>query len=146
MIRRIIETFDDGSFQHDCSGKEALVMPVVNRTGDTIDTLAWIEDQPFAWWRHRLIGQVLGDKALQVAEWTGAPIHLYETPAGWLAAGDPHGVCILDWTGDPRRLLNAAPRVIFESERLRNRVLERAWDLSKPHFDMEVGIDVRRAA
>lgn len=66
MIRLKIETFDDGSLQHDCSGNEALVMPVVNRTGDTIDTLAWIEDQPFAWWRHRLIGQVLGDKALQV--------------------------------------------------------------------------------
>ena len=146
MTRLRIETFEDGSFQRSCFGYEATVIPVLDRWRETIDTLAWFDTAPQSWWRLRLIGQVLGDKALLAAEWEGLPVHLYETPAGWWAAKDPKGVCVIDWTADPRLLLNSARLVVCETERLRKRLLKKTWDRSKPHFELDVGIDGRQAA
>lgn len=145
-FRTRIETFSDGSFQEAPFGREAEIVPVVDRSGTQIDQLAWFACQPCSWWTRCLVGEFLGARALRAADWLGAPVRLYETPAGWRASQDPHGVCIIDWAADPRRLLCGAPSVFCETERLRDKLVASVWDLSRPRFNLEVGFDVPCAA
>ena len=91
-----IDTHRDGFFDYNPDGKSAVCLPVPGLGGIMDDTVAWFTDKPTRWWLRRGIGVVLGMEEAERAEFMREPLHIFDTPADWLA-GDGKGACVLSW-------------------------------------------------
>lgn len=133
-----IEGCSDGTFSPTDGGFEAVAVAARDWRGQPYDLVAWPPANPGRWWTRRGHAQIVGERALHLADWRNTPIHLYETPASWLSAKDEAGVVILDWQSDPRFLLRSVSAVDCESEELERRIWAAIHEHSRPHFAIRV--------
>ena len=98
-----IETRQGGLFDIAEDGDKAVILPCGEWDFPTWlldDLVAFRLDKPECWWRRTGAADLLGVVNLFTVE----PRRLYSTPLEWVHhAGD--GLCLLDWTCDPSRLL-----------------------------------------
>jgi hypothetical protein len=123
------ELFDDEPAAH--------AMAVEDHRGSLVDCVAWYPDAPGRWWTLRGIAVVLGEDAVERADWFGEPITLYETPADWLkasACGDLQAVCILDWSFDPRLIFKPGMVVKPLTSNLAARLRDRHRQVTAPQY------------
>lgn len=99
-----------GTFQFFRHGTWATYVGATDHRGRLTDLVAWNDDAPGWWWTR--LGNVvaLGEAEIHRAEILNLPLHLFATPYAWLMNHGPKGrwpaACIVDWTSDPRLLLN----------------------------------------
>ncbi len=109
---------------------------------DTLDDLiAFRPQDPGRWWRRRGDVQFLG--AYNIRSEPVFPLTIHETPLSWLQAG-AQGICIVDWSFNPERLLCAGP-LEAESDQLKTRLERRIRQSAVEKFQVAVKGDVRHA-
>jgi len=130
----------DGSFEwaeHADEGPAAHAMAVEDGRGSPFDCVAWYSDVTGRWWTLRRIAVVLGEYAIERADWFDEPISLYATPAEWLhasASGDVQAVCILDWSFDPRLIFKPGMIVKPSTTKVAARLRARHRQVTAPQY------------
>jgi hypothetical protein len=134
-----------GFYEPNDDGASVLIVAEGQPAGpiwDTLDDLIAFKPQaPERWWRRRGEVQILG--AYSIRPEPVFPLTIHETPLGWLQSG-ARGICIVDWSFDPERLLYAGP-IEIESDRLKARLERRIQQAALAKFDISVR-EVRNAA
>jgi hypothetical protein len=125
-----IRTLEDGLFELDADGADALIIPVMQiRQGDwcgfdmshpeVVDMIALRTAEPDRWWWRVGTGWALGTEHLGC----DAPLRVVATPLDWIAAAG-RALCILDWSapGWCWDLLRSELQLILPDDRLRRRL------------------------
>ena len=134
-----IDLYRDGLFAlTDRGGKAGLLLPVFDRDGAQIDSVAWLPGQPSNWYMLRGVGTWLGEHLMRDAIFDltqPLKIRIYETPSSWLAHGG-QGACCLNWNtrGFDDSVLEPFDQVICESWQLKNRLQRTLHALSQPPY------------
>ncbi len=110
--------------------------------GTLDDLIAFKPPDPGCWWRRRGEIQLLG--AYNIRSEPVFPLTIHETPLGWLQSG-ARGICIVDWSFDPERLLYAGPLEV-ESDQLKARLEKRIRQAAAERFEIVVPKEIRNAA
>ena len=119
-----IETRPDGTYRVEPTGRLAVLVPVRDRWGEIVDTVAFFQDDPGRWWlRFGDETPILGSQALAHAAWERQPLMLWETPLQWLLK-HRSGSVVLDWGVDLRPLFEDIPAINCQSAALRSRLQE----------------------
>ena len=140
----IYEPLDAVAGIHDAF--DAIIVPVVEggpRTYDgsvVVDLLAFDPSSPSRWWLRTGAGLVLGDYAIERADWLEEALDLYPDPLAWLR-GECAGAVILNWQCAPCRLADVKT-IIAQTCELGCRVEEA---LKRPAIDFPE-IRIRTAA
>ena len=87
-------------FEHAEPGESGAVRASMLRVrapaGEVIDLVAWRVNHPTQWWLRRGVAVVLGEAAVDRADWLDLPLVLHSTPERWSRAG-ANGAAVLDW-------------------------------------------------
>lgn len=141
-----VQTFPDGFYEPHEDGENALIVATGTPAAPiwiTLDDLiAFDPETPGRWWRRRGEAQILGMH--NIRREPVFPLQIHETPLSWLQAG-AKGICIIDWSFNPERLLFAGPLQV-ESDRLKERLEQRIRDAAVERFQIIVPEDHRYAA
>ena len=131
-----IDTHRDGFFDYNPDGKSAVCLPVPGLGGIMDDTVAWFTDKPTRWWLRRGIGVVLGMEEAERAEFMREPLHIFDTPADFVA-GDGKGACVLSWDTTLPLYLSADGHYQCQSNKIATE-LRRALTPPSPNVRVEV--------
>ena len=141
-----VQTFPSGFYEPSEDGDPAVIIaegwpePPI---WDVIeDLIAFKPQEPGRWWRRRGEVQLLG--TYNIRPEPVFPLTIHETPLSWLQAG-AHGVCIVDWSIDPERLLCAGPLEV-ESDQLKARLERWIRQAAFEKFEIAVPRNIRHAA
>ncbi len=141
-----VQTFDSGFYEPNDDGEHVVIIAEGQRAGpvwDTLDDLiAFRPQDPGHWWRRCGEVEILG--AYNIRPEPVFPLTIHETPLGWLRSGT-RGVCIVDWSFDPERLLYAGPLEV-ESDQLKARLEKRIRQAAVERFDIVAPKEIRNAA
>ena len=133
---------NDGTYSLDPNGRLAVLVPVRDRYGETVDIVAFIQDEPERWWcRHGDETPILGAPALARAMFERQPLVLWETPLQWLLQRRS-GSVVLDWGADLRPIFEEIPAVNCQSPALSDR-LHRNFLEFGPRLNVRTGTDHR---
>lgn len=132
-------------YEPDENGTEHLILPVVEG-GAVADLLAFRADKPERWWLRTGIGAVLGQDAIDKAEFFSdddgpeGSLRVYRSPLSWLRS-ECQGCCILDWRVAACRL--AGVREVVAEDLGIGEKIERAFVAPR---GPSISVLVRRAA
>lgn len=142
--RRLFE-WADGSLPEATKpgfGLRALCLPVRDRDGVIVDTVAWNPADPYEWWVREDAGRWLGLDHAAREMWSlddRRGIDLLETPSQWVKAGG-RGLVVLDWQLGEADLdmLDSFHQLRFASRELGQKFLEARRAVLKPQWEMVV--------
>jgi hypothetical protein len=141
-----VQTFPSGFYEPNDDGANAVIIaegwPELPIWDVIEDLVAFKPQNPGHWWRRRGEVQLLG--AYNIRPEPVFPLAVHETPLSWLQAG-VQGVCIVDWSFDPERLLYAGPLEV-ETPFLKSRLERRIQQAAVEKFQITVTGGVRDAA
>ena len=141
-----VQTFPSGFYEPREDGDPAVIIAVgwpVPPIWVVIDDLiAFQPKAPGRWWRRRGEVQLLG--TYNIRPEPVFPLAVHETPLSWLQSG-ARGVCIVDWSFDPERLLYAGPLEV-ESDQLKARLEKRIQQAAIEKFEIVTPKEIRNAA
>ena len=141
-----VQTFPSGFYEPNDDGDNALIVAEgwpASPIWDTLDDLIAFKPQdPGCWWRRRGEVQFLG--AYNIRAEPVFPLTVHQTPLSWLQAG-AEGLCIVDWTFNPERLLCAGPLEV-ESDQLKARIERQIRQAAIKKFEIDVPKEIRDAA
>lgn len=124
---------DDSTFTADSSGTEAILVPVHDRLGAWVDTLAYHLSNPARWaLQFDDATPILGAAELAHAAFHHDPIVLQPTPEAWLRAGG-RGVVILNWGCALRDLFDGVGEVRCAHPLLK-KLLRRNFGIGQPNI------------
>ena len=140
------ETSPSGLYEPNDDGESILVVAEgcpAAPIWDTLDDLiAFKPQEPGRWWRRCGEAKILG--AYNVRSEPVFPLTIHETPLSWLRSG-ARGICIVDWSFDPERLLYAGPLEV-ESDRLKARLERRIQKAALGKFEIVTPKEICNAA
>ena len=117
-----IATKDDGTYTVDPHGRLGVLVPVRDRWGEIVDTVAFLQDEPEQWWlRFGDETPILGAWELAHAAYQHQALILWENPLQWLLK-HRSGAVVLDWGVDLRVLLENIPSITCQSHALQDRL------------------------
>ncbi len=123
---------DDGAFTADPRGMEAILVPVHDRHGEWVDTLAYHLSNPAEWAiQFDDSTPILGAAELARAAFYHDSITLHPTPEAWLRAGCK-GVVVLNWGCALRDLFDGVGEVHCAHPLLKKR-LRRNFGIGQPN-------------
>ena len=133
---------NDGTYSLDPHGRLAVLVPVKDRYGETVDIVAFIQHEPEQWWcRHGDETPLLGAPALAHAAWEHHPLVLWETPLQWLLKGRS-GSVVLDWGVNLRPIFEDIPEINCQSPALERRLQQNFLEFG-PRLNVRTGTDHR---
>ncbi len=131
---------DNGTYSVDPHGRLAALIPVRDRWGEIVDTVAFFPDEPEQWWlRFGDETPILGAEALNYAECDSRPLMLWETPLQWLLQRRK-GAVVLDWGVDLRPVFQDIPTVDSQSTALSDRLQQNFLEFG-PRLTVRTGAD-----
>lgn len=136
-IENRVEVHSDGTFVFDPEGTAMLTAAVDDEDECYIDAVCWARHDPYQWWLHTGVGQVLGWRWINHHKFAGESIVLYMTPHDLFEANG-RGAVILDWRADPRHVFAQIPKVSCAGAALKQRLEMRIAELNAPDFEIAV--------
>ncbi len=128
-----VSFLDFDTFAADIGGMEAILVPVHDRYGEWVDTLAYHLSNPAAWaLQFDDSTPVLGAANLARAAFFHDPIVLHPTPEAWLRDGC-RGVVVLNWGCALRDLFDGVGEVRCAHPLLKKR-LRRNFGIGQPNI------------
>lgn len=135
LHKYFIEVHDDTFrfLSKDGGGAPAVVLIVDDRFGEWCELVAWRLMNPSRWWlRYGDQTPILGAARLALAADMGHSVMLHRNPESWILTG-MRGVCVLDWRVDFKPLFEGVPKIVCESQDLRDH-LRKVWRRDEPRF------------